>query len=150
MYPNPTDSRIAAVDPSHPVYNAIPGRYVNRIGKGTYKLNGTTYHTEKNDGQNTLHGGTHNWSYRFWNVTALTNSSITFSIDDATNSSAGFPGSVLANVTYSLTNGTWHISMSAIAPDTATRKSSPFPPLFFPSPLPAAAAPCSLVCCLTI
>ncbi|KAL1856292.1 hypothetical protein VTK73DRAFT_8404 [Phialemonium thermophilum] len=107
-------------DPGHPVYNSIPGRYVNRIGHATYTLNGTTYHTEQNDGNNTLHGGTNNWSYRFWNVTALSNSSITFSIHDPANLTTGFPGSVDANVTYTLTENTWHIKMQAVAPDTET------------------------------
>lgn len=111
-----------AKDPGHPVYNSIPGRYVNRIGKATYTLNGTTYHTEVNDGNNTLHSGTNNWSYRFWNVTAASADSITFSISDAANSSIGFPGRVNANVTYSVTNSTWHIKMVAEAPDTQTRK----------------------------
>ncbi|KAL2132088.1 hypothetical protein VTI74DRAFT_4241 [Chaetomium olivicolor] len=54
-------------DPDHPVYNAIPGHYANRIGKGKSTIDGVTYKTEKNDGDNTLHSGTNNWSFRFWN-----------------------------------------------------------------------------------
>ncbi|KAK3938888.1 galactose mutarotase-like domain-containing protein [Diplogelasinospora grovesii] len=107
-------------DPGHPVYNSIPGRYVNRIGKGQYTLDGKTYHTELNDGNNTLHSGTNNWSYRVWNVTALSDDSITFGISDASNSSMGMFGRVDASVTYSLTNSTWHIKMSATAPDQKT------------------------------
>jgi aldose 1-epimerase len=103
------------------VYNSIPGRYVNRIGHGQYTLDNVTYHTEQNDGNNTLHSGTNNWSYRTWNVTALTDSSITFSISDASNSSLGMLGRVDAKVTYSVSNDTWSIKMDATSPDRRTR-----------------------------
>ena len=108
------------VDPGHPVYNAIPGRYVNRIGNGEYTLDNVTYHTEKNDGPNTLHSGTNNWSFRVWNVSAVTNSSITFSISDASNSSLGMIGRVDASVTYSVSKNKWHISMDATSPEART------------------------------
>ncbi|KAK3376445.1 galactose mutarotase-like domain-containing protein [Lasiosphaeria ovina] len=107
-------------DPGHPVYNSIPGRYVNRIGHAQYTLDGKTYKTEDNDGGNTLHSGTNNWSFRFWNVTALAADSITFAISDASNSSLNMLGRVDASVTYSLTNSTWNIKMTATAPDNRT------------------------------
>ncbi|KAL2151028.1 hypothetical protein VTH82DRAFT_6126 [Thermothelomyces myriococcoides] len=107
-------------DPGHPVYNAIPGRYANRIGNGKYTLDGKTYLTEKNDGNNTLHSGTNNWSYRFWDVTEVTDDSITFSILDKANSSQGFPGDVKASVTYSVKGSTWNIKMTAEALDHKT------------------------------
>ncbi|KAK3312856.1 galactose mutarotase-like domain-containing protein [Apodospora peruviana] len=107
-------------DPGHPVYNSIPGRYVNRIGKAKYTLDGKEYITEKNDGDNTLHSGTNNWSFRFWNVTALTPESITFSISDASNSSLGMIGRVDSSVTYSVSNSTWSIKMTASSPDNKT------------------------------
>lgn len=112
-----------AVDPNHPVYNAIPGRYANRIGNGQFTLDGITYHTPQNDGNNTLHSGPNNWSYRFWNVTGLTYNSITFSIYDPANST-GMPGHVEANVTYTLEAKTWKIKINAISPDVRTRKRS--------------------------
>ncbi|KAJ4305190.1 hypothetical protein N0V90_000721 [Kalmusia sp. IMI 367209] len=107
------------VDPGHPVYNAIPGRYVNRIGNGTFTIDGVTYHTELNDGPNTLHSGTNNWSYRVWNVTNVTGTSITFSIYDPANST-GMPGHVEASVTYSVSKNKWSIVMDAVSPDTKT------------------------------
>ncbi|ORY58041.1 aldose 1-epimerase [Pseudomassariella vexata] len=107
-------------DPGHPVYNAIPGRYVARIGNATYTLDNVTYHTEKNDGTNTLHSGTNNWSFREWNVTAVKSDSITFSILDKSNSSLNMLGDVKAQVTYSVTNGTWKIKMDATSPDRKT------------------------------
>lgn len=112
---------IPAEDKGHPVYNSIPGRYVNRIGKGTYKIDNTTYTTELNDGTNTLHSGTNNWSYRVWNVTAATEDSITFAITDASNSSEGMLGLVNAQVTYSVSDSAWKIKMEATSPEEKTR-----------------------------
>ena len=97
---------------------------MNRIGNARYKLDNTTYETEKNDGNNTLHSGTNNWSYRFWNVTALSNDSITFSFSDPANSEKGMPGLVNASVTYSVAGNTWNIKMQAVAPETKTRAST--------------------------
>lgn len=81
-----------------------------------------TYELEVNDGGNTLHSGTNNWSYREWNVTDVTDDSITFSIHDPEGASKGFPGDVDASVTYSVAGSTWHISMEATAPTKRTRQ----------------------------
>ncbi|KAM7198191.1 aldose 1-epimerase [Naviculisporaceae sp. PSN 640] len=107
-------------DPGHPVYNSIPGRYANRIGKAKYTLDGKEYMTQDNDGGNTLHSGTNNWSFRYWNVTALSPESITFSIVDASNSSLGMLGRVESSVTYSVTNSTWNIKITASSPEQRT------------------------------
>lgn len=72
-----------------------------------------------------MHSGTNNWSYRDWNVTDVTDESITFSIYDPEGASEGFPGDVYANVTYSVSGSTWHISMEATAPTKRTRESLP-------------------------
>jgi aldose 1-epimerase len=104
-----------AKDASHPTYNSIPGRYANRIGKGQFTIDGKAFRTQKNDGQNTLHSGTNNWSYRVWNVLAVSADSITFSIVDKEGDSTGMPGRVDANVTYTVANGTWYTTMVATA-----------------------------------
>ncbi|KXX79359.1 Aldose 1-epimerase [Madurella mycetomatis] len=107
-------------DPGHPVYNAIPGRYANRIGNAQYTIDNVTYRTEQNDGPNTLHSGTNNWSFRVFNVTAFSEDSITFSILDKSNSSQGMIGDVESSVTYSVTNNTWNIKMTAQSLDQKT------------------------------
>lgn len=106
------------------MYNSIPGRYVNRIGYGHYELDGKTYNTEKNDGDNTLHSGTNNWSYRTWKVASAKPDSVTFSIYDKSNSSQNMLGDVEASVVYTVKDGVLNIKMNAKSLDQATRMSS--------------------------
>ncbi|PVH85923.1 putative aldose 1-epimerase [Cadophora sp. DSE1049] len=108
------------VDPNHPDYGAVPGRYTNRIANHTYSIDGTRYFTEANDGNGTLHSGLNGWSRRTWNVSEVTNSSITFTIRDEGNSSVGFPGLVLGQVTHTITANTWSTKLSAKAVDHKT------------------------------
>uniref|UniRef100_A0A8H7KCE3 Aldose 1-epimerase n=1 Tax=Bionectria ochroleuca TaxID=29856 RepID=A0A8H7KCE3_BIOOC len=114
------DADFYPIDPSHPVYNAIPGRYVNRISNASYTIGDETFHTEKNDGENTLHSGTNNWSFRTWDVTKFTKDSITFSILDKSNSSQGMIGDVYSKVTYSVKDSVWKITMEATSPQALT------------------------------
>lgn len=94
-------------------------RYTNRIGNGTFTLDGVTYNPVKNDGPNTLHGGPNNWSTSFRDLADVTNSSITFSMYDLANST-GMPGHPEANVTYSLGKNKWNMKVEAISPDSRT------------------------------
>jgi aldose 1-epimerase len=45
------------------------GRYGNRIAKGTFKLNGTTYTLPINNGPNSLHGGFVGFGNHIWHAT---------------------------------------------------------------------------------
>lgn len=94
---------------------------MNRIGNAKYSIGNEAFVTEKNDGNNTLHSGTNNWSFREWDVTAFTDDSITFAIHDASNSSLGMLGDVDAAVTYSVKDSTWKIEMEASSPEAKTR-----------------------------
>lgn len=102
-------------DALHPHLNGVPGRYANRIKNGTFTIDGVTYHTDLNEkGLDTLHGGSDGWDYRNWTVVAHTTDSITFSLMDP-DGKEGFPGQVIAYVTYTVTPYQWHLRMTALS-----------------------------------
>lgn len=84
-------------------YGAIVGRYGNRIGNAAFTLNGTTYELEKNNGENSLHGGTNGVYNRVWDVEQASDTAITLAYTSP-DGEAGYPGTVTMKVTYSLTN----------------------------------------------
>lgn len=49
---------------------ALVGRFANRIGGGEFTLNGVKYPLYKNDGDNTLHGGSVGYNKRVWELVA--------------------------------------------------------------------------------
>jgi aldose 1-epimerase len=90
--------------PNPPYFGAIVGRYANRIANGTFKLDGETYSLPKNDGPNTLHGGTTGFDKVVWDAEPLKGrSGVAFSYFSQ-NGQDGFPGNLRVKVTYTLTN----------------------------------------------
>lgn len=82
-------------------YGAIVGRYGNRIGDATFTLNGEAYNLEKNDGKNSLHGGTNGLYNKVWTVENQSESTITLAYISP-DGEAGYPGEVQMKVTYSV------------------------------------------------
>ncbi|MGI8714776.1 MAG: aldose epimerase family protein [Solirubrobacteraceae bacterium] len=85
-------------------FGATIGRYANRIAKGTFKLDGKRYHLPINNGVNTLHGGTNAWNKRVWTAKTTTGTAgaslqLTYI---SPNKQDGFPGRVVATVTFTL------------------------------------------------
>src|SRR5271165_1703949 len=50
----------------NPYFGALIGRYANRIGHAQFTLNGVLYKVPKNDGDNSLHGGTRGFDKVLW------------------------------------------------------------------------------------
>src|SRR5690606_23748936 len=84
-------------------YGAIVGGYGNRIGNASFTLNGTTYELEKNNGENSLHGGKNGVYNKVWDVEDASNTAITLAYTSP-DGEAGYPGTVTMKVTYSLTD----------------------------------------------
>ena len=85
-------------------FGASIGRYANRIAQGKFTLDGTEYDLPKNNFGHCLHGGPTGWQYQVYDATYSEDStSITMSIvsPDGDN---GFPGTVKASCTYTLTD----------------------------------------------
>lgn len=77
------------------------GRYVNRIARGRFTLDGTTYQLLTNENGNTLHGGPDGFSKRVWETGAHDERSAAFSLH-STDGDQGFPGAVDCTAAYEL------------------------------------------------
>lgn len=85
---------------------AIIGRYGNRIAHGSFKLDGTTYHIPKNDGDNSLHGGIKGFNKHLWDAKEVPGKEgqalqLNYLSKDG---EEGFPGNLSVQVTYTLTD----------------------------------------------
>src|SRR3954469_16594994 len=85
-----------------PYFGAIIGRYANRIAKGTFTLDGTTYHLPINNGVNSLHGGIMGFDKHVWSPTVVPGGlKLSYTSVDG---EEGYPGTMKVDVTYTLTN----------------------------------------------
>jgi aldose 1-epimerase len=87
-----------------PYFGAIIGRYANRIGGGHFTLDGTTYTLPRNDGPNTLHGGTVGFDKHVWAATSFARNDTAGLVLRYTSPDGdmGFPGTLDTQVTYTL------------------------------------------------
>ena len=105
-----------------PHFGALIGRYGNRIAKGRFTLDGKQYQLSVNDGETSLHGGALGFDYRVWDVEPFTEGSDTGLVLHYTSvdGEMGYPGTLRAKVTYTLTRrGDWRIDYEATT-DKAT------------------------------
>lgn len=86
-----------------PYFGAVCGRYANRIAKGKFTLDGTTYELPVNNGPNCLHGGMEGFNAKVWDIEYQDEHSIQLKYVSA-DAEEGFPGTLETTVTYSLTD----------------------------------------------
>ena len=86
----------------HPHFGVTTGRFANRIAKGKFTLDGTTYTLAINNGPNHLHGGLKGFDKRNWQATAEGNA-VRFTYTSA-DGEEGYPGTLQVAVTYTLTD----------------------------------------------
>ncbi|MDO4555707.1 MAG: aldose epimerase family protein [Lachnospiraceae bacterium] len=80
----------------------VVGRVANRIGGGTFTLNGRTYMLDQNQGENTLHSGFDRYGFHFYKAYPEEESSVTLK-RISPHMEQGFPGNLNLAVTYQLT-----------------------------------------------
>jgi aldose 1-epimerase len=89
-----------------PYFGAIIGRYANRIAQGHFVLDDAVYHLARNDGGQHLHGGMRGFDKVVWAATAgvsATDASVAFE-HVSLHGDEGYPGTLEARVTYTLTD----------------------------------------------
>jgi aldose 1-epimerase len=87
-------------------FGALIGRYANRIAKGTFTLDGQTFHVPVNNNGNSLHGGTIGFDKKVWSATAVHGTdSVGLRLTYVSpNGEMGYPGTLTSVVTYTLDN----------------------------------------------
>jgi aldose 1-epimerase len=85
-------------------FGAIVGRYGNRIAHGQFALDGKTYTLAKNNGENSLHGGTVGFNGHLWLAKDVSDAAgqalqLTYVSKDG---EEGYPGNLTIHVTYSI------------------------------------------------
>jgi aldose 1-epimerase len=91
--------------PNPPYLGAIVGRYANRIANGTFKVDGKTFTLPKNDGPNTLHGGTtRTFDKVVWDAEPQKGKNAVAFTYLSKDGEEGFPGNLKTTVTYTLNN----------------------------------------------
>lgn len=91
---------------------ATCGRYANRIAGGRFCLDGQVIAVNRNEGQNTLHGGDQGFDRRHWQIDSHSDHHVTFSLQSPAGD-MGFPGAVEAHVTYRVEGCSLWIEMTA-------------------------------------
>ena len=93
-------------------FGAVVGRYIGRILGGRLTIDGTSYQLQTGGNGDCSHGGTPSFSQRFWELTAITDSTMTmrYVSPDGEN---GFPGQLTLDVTYTLQHDALRIDYAA-------------------------------------
>jgi aldose 1-epimerase len=92
-------------------FGSVVGRYGNRIAKGTFTIDGKTYHVPLNNNGNALHGGPAGFSGKVWTATEIPDGvELTLVSPDG---DMGFPGALTAHVRYTVVGKSLKIQYSA-------------------------------------
>ena len=84
-------------------FGAICGRYANRIARGHFTIDGTSYELPINNGPNSLHGGLKGFNAVIWDGEELAPNKVAFTYTSP-DGEEGYPGQLAVRVVYTLTD----------------------------------------------
>lgn len=87
----------------HPFFGAITGRYANRIGGASFKIDGVEHQITANSGKDHIHGGKVGFDKQVWKTTVLADKNAIEMRYTSVDGEEGFPGKLDSIVTYTLT-----------------------------------------------
>ena len=99
------DSLAGYLSKGNAYFGALVGRYGNRIGNGRFELDGAAYQLARNNGPNSLHGGLRGFDKQVWTAESFERGDGVGVALRYTSPAGeeGFPGTLQARVTYTLT-----------------------------------------------
>ncbi len=96
-----------------PYFGAVVGRCANRIAHGRMTINGQKFQLDQNDNGHHLHGGSHGFSTRVWQIEQSDKASVLLKLTSQAGD-MGYPGNVEVLVRYTLTgSGALRVKTSA-------------------------------------
>ena len=98
----------------NPYFGAVVGRFANRIGGSAFDLGGVHYALPANEGENHLHGGPDGFGWRLWTVESESENAARLSLTSP-DGDAGYPGTLKAEVTYTLTSDALRLDYQAVS-----------------------------------
>lgn len=107
--------------PHVPYLGAIVGRYANRIGGASFRLDGVTYHLARNKSPHALHGGVRGFDKVIWRAEpTLAGDGVMLRYVSA-DGEEGYPGTLQVTVTYRLSDD----AVLAVEYDATTDRATP-------------------------
>jgi len=97
------DALAGYISSPSPYLGALIGRYGNRIGHARFTLDGVEYKLAANNGENSLHGGTHGFNQKLWTARELPDGGLELTYLSKAGEE-GYPGNLKAVVDYHLTD----------------------------------------------
>jgi|TARA_B110000211_G_scaffold234939_1_gene307573 aldose 1-epimerase len=95
---------LSGYEGAHPYFGAIVGRVAGRIRGGRLTIDGNRYPLSLNTPLNHIHGGTVGFDHKLWDADYCAESnSLTLCLESLAGDE-GYPGTLVARVTYRLTN----------------------------------------------